>query len=191
LPLIWTPSTTPGGFFTGDGVRVHSGGGAWAFADIDGEAVFHTEAYDDANENGFLTQTLNTVAGQSYSLSFWLFDGEGSNPASFSGSFLFNQFLADWNGSQVFLLQDYNPFLSNNSDGSLPFQEFTVTGLVATSATTELTLGGFQDISAYVLDDVVVTQDQDQPVTTPEPATVMLLLPGLAGVALFASRRRR
>ena len=48
----WTPSVPIGGFFGPDGVRVHAGGGARAFADLDGLGVFHTEAFNRANKIG-------------------------------------------------------------------------------------------------------------------------------------------
>ena len=185
----WTSSVAIGGFFGPDGVRVHTGGGAWAFADLDGLGVFHTEAYNRANNIGYLSQTIATTPGQRYTLSFWLYNAEGNNPAPYSGGFLWNEFKASWGGTTVFDLVDDNPFAGGFSP-PYPYVQYTVAGLLATSNATSLSLGGYQNISAYVLDDIAVSEEA--PITTtPEPSTWMLVASGLAGTGLLARRRRQ
>ena len=58
------------------------------------------------------------------------------------------------------------------------------------SNATALSLGGYQNISAYVLDDIAVSEEA--PITTtPEPSTWILVASGLAGTGLLARRRRQ
>jgi len=100
---------------------------------------------------GYLNQTLTTLPGQNYLISFWF-----ANPTG-SGSATPNQFLVQWNGNTLF------------NQTNLPFGSWTNLQFVAaaTSASTVLQFG-FEDTPSYLgLDDVSVT-----PITLPSFSSV-------------------
>jgi hypothetical protein len=111
-------------------------------------------------------QELPTVAGQSYTLDFWLLNNGGPS----------NDFQVYWNGN---LIQD------NLNAQPFPYTEFTYTQM-ATSSTTQLLFQGYQVPSAFFLDDVSVT-----PSAVPEPTSVVLLGAGVVGAWGYSRRRRR
>jgi hypothetical protein len=85
---------------------------------------------------GFLTQTLPTTAGQSYTLSYWL--------ANFNRP---NRFQVSWDGSVIFDATDMEDF---------PYGLVTFENQVASADGTELQFG-FYNLPDYIyLDDVVV-----------------------------------
>ena len=87
---------------------------------------------------GYLSQTLPTVAGQQYTVSFWLDNPVAGVP---------NEFLVIWNGTNLFDQTDLGAFAWTN------FQ-FSAT---ATTATTVLQFGFRNDQNAFGLDDVSVS----------------------------------
>ena len=115
-----------------------------------------------------ISQSIPTIAGDAYSVSFFLMNEEGTP----------NQFNAMFGSTNLLSLTD---------SGSFGFTEFTDT-IVATGSSTTLSFAAFQVPAHFILDDVSVLPVT--PVTAvPEPAALMLL-----GSALFAfgvTRRRR
>jgi hypothetical protein len=123
---------------------------------------------------GVISQLLNTVPGQSYTLTFWL-QHDGGVP---------NYFWVSFNGvvlNQIW--RSLNPF---------PYTQFTYSNLIATSGSTELSFVIQQNPNYFRLDDISVTGPSGlvNPPTAPvpEPGTILLLGSGLAG--LVARRRQ-
>ena len=152
----WTETpATSGSDFTVEN-DAHSGNFAAFFGAI-------TPPFED-----MISQSIPTIAGDAYSVSFFLMNEEGTP----------NQFNAMFGSTNLLSLTD---------SGSFGFTEFTDT-VVATGSSTTLSFAAFQVPAHFILDDVSVLPVT--PVTAvPEPAALMLL-----GSALFAfgvARRRR
>jgi hypothetical protein len=94
--------------------------------------------------DGTLSQDLSTIAGDTYSVSFWVKHGLSNQPTSP----LIAEFGAFWNGSRIFY--DSNV---NGDKIHLNYTEYTFTE-VATGATTDLSFNYREDPSFYYLDDV-------------------------------------
>lgn len=122
---------------------------------------------------GTLSQMLTTVAGDSYTVSFWL-ENMGSRPNSFSASF----------GSSVLTS------LTNARTFGYTLYSYVVT---ATSSTTNLSFSFRQDPSYWALDNVSVTSNAVPPEVSPVPlpAALPLLGVGLAGFAVVGKRRKK
>lgn len=119
----------------------------------------------------FVRQTLNTVVGTLYDLSFFV--GENAGPTSEMSVF--------WNG---ILVADISNPANNSINISNTFVQYSWSDLLATSNFTVLEVHGRQDPAAIFFDDFSVVASA----TVPEPTTVALLGLGLLGVA--ASRRK-
>lgn len=117
-----------------------------------------------------LFQDLVTVAGQSYDLSYWFHDAG-----------IPSELMVFWNGLQV---QDLL-----NVNNCCVYQQYGVSGLVASGSITRLEYWGRQDPSYNRLDDVSVVASSVT--ATPEPASLTLLATGLVGVFGAARRRRK
>jgi hypothetical protein len=85
---------------------------------------------------GFISQTLQTAADQTYTVSFWL--GNAGAP---------NHFQVYWDGNLV---------SDQVNQGDFDYRQFTLTGLQATGGATELKFGFFNLPGYFDLDDVVV-----------------------------------
>jgi hypothetical protein len=113
----------------------------------------------------WLYQDLPTTPGATYTLTFWYFPGPsgGDNIAELqvlwgpTATQLTTGGAGSCTGNCVF---------DNNSIGSDTYVQYTVTNLVATSATTRLEFLGRQDPSADGLDDVAVVLTQSPTVPT-------------------------
>lgn len=181
-----------------------------SFESFDGEGAWQTESWSrftrGTQDGGFsagtgcavasnfsctLSQTLSTVAGQRYDLSFWLYaDGVvGSNGEIVAN---FDNGLRVWFGDQI--VQTIINFPTTNTSGSFnpggPSTLITISNILATSASTVLQFAGYHGPAGIYLDNVVVDAvPGEEPGEVPEPGTLSLL--GLAMGGLALARRRR
>lgn len=119
-----------------------------------------------------ISQTLTTVVGQSYTISYWLADTSPNTViVTFGGQTLFN-------GTSP----------TNGIDSASDYVQYTFTA-TATSTSTVLSITGQwldTGASGTLLDDVSVTPNGPPP--TPAPSSLYLCLIGLAGLAWYAAR---
>lgn len=121
----------------------------------------------------YIQQALNTAAGATYNLSFYV--AENSGPAA--------EMAVYWNGS---LLADVMNPASNACIGVWSichFVQYTYTGLLATSDVTMLRINGRQDPGYMIFDDFSVTLATSLP--TAEPASAVLLVAVLFAAIVF------
>jgi len=162
---------TNGGFETGDFTGWGNGFNA-VWDGVDGLAPQSGSfAAFFGNPGGISTisQSLSTVAGTLYSISFWL-----QNEADVTGNAVPNSFEFDWDGVTQMSL--------TNAPGS-GYTEYTFQ-LVASGATTNLAFNFSQTAAFWDFDSVVV-----EAATVPEPGSLPLLAVG--GVLAFATLRAR
>jgi Carbohydrate binding domain/PEP-CTERM motif len=165
----WTSANliTNGGFETGDFT-------GWTLSgNVSGSTLVSPTAAHTGNFGAllgaigslnFLSQTLTTVPGTTYEITFWqLFDGG-----------LPNEFSVSWDGT---VLSD----LVNHA--ATPYTLYTF-HVVAPSSSTVLQFGSRDDPGFLRLDDVAVN-------SVAEPGTLLLLASSLAGLGWFTSRRQR
>ena len=140
----WTVEAQSDNVFA-DSVDATQEYGSSSIPGVDDSLFVHSGIYGaflgQNNSLGFLSQTLPTVAGQQYVLSFWL-----DNPAPGTP----NEFRASWNGTALFDQTDMDQFAWTN-------MQYVVT---ATGTSSVLQFGFRNDQNAFGLDDVSV-----QPVT--------------------------
>ncbi|UPK03727.1 PEPxxWA-CTERM sorting domain-containing protein [Bradyrhizobium sp. 170] len=125
------------------------------------------------NSGAFIEQALATTAGQSYDLSFFVTEGAG--PTS--------ELTVFWNGVKI--ADVLNP-ANNTYPGG--WNQFTYTGLLATSAVTSLQVHGRQDPGGMAFDDFDVHASV---AAIPEPSTWAMMILGFAGVGFMTYRRRK
>jgi hypothetical protein len=114
-----------------------------------------------------LSQSLATVAGQTYTVSFWLANLGGSEANINTVS----SFEVLAGGNSLWLLSD-----KTATDYTAYLVHF-----IATAGSTELVFAARHDENFWLLDDISVS-------AVPEPSTVLLLI---AGLGLIALQRRR
>ena len=127
-------------------------------------------ALGDTTGTGSLSQALSTVAGQTYTLTYYLAT-HGDSDSSFS---------ALWNGEALAGSELVNP----NSNGVYDFYSFLVTG----TGTDTLTFNETDVPSWMALDDIGLTPNEVGAV--PEPATWAMMLLGFGAIGAVMRRRR-
>jgi PKD repeat protein len=143
-----------GGFETGDFSGWTSNGNFTSTSVTNDSASVHSGAFGAAfgasGSLGYLAQTLPTVAGARYALSFWLNNPDGQTP---------NEFLVSWDGNTLL------------GETNLPAIGWTNVQLVVTATgTTTILQFGFQDDPSFLaLDDISVF---------PQPAITGIRLSG-------------
>ena len=151
----WT--TTPGGLTSLDGVDIQSP-----------QAGDYAAYFGNSSGVSVLSQTLATIAGSTYAVSFWL-----KNEADVNGASAPNSFEFDWGGAAVMTVINASAF---------DYTKYELL-LTATGSSTDLSFSFSQQPAFWDFDSVDVQ-------SVPEPAS--LALTGIGGaLALLVSRRRR
>jgi hypothetical protein len=166
-PASATQLVTNGGFETGD-LSGWTLTGNTSFTGVDNIAHSGTNAafFGQVDATGSLSQTLGTVTGQMYTISFWL-QNEGGTPSSFTASF----------GGDV---------LTSLSDPAAFNYTFYTFDLTASSNSTLLSFTFQQNPAYFHLDDVSVEDVS----SVPEPATWAMMILGLGAAGVTLRRRK-
>lgn len=159
----------------------------------DGGFSAGTGCTSSSNFSCTLSQTLATVAGQRYDLSFWLYtDGAVNDNGEIVSNF--DNGLRVWFGDEI--VQTIINFPTTNTSDSIntggPSTLITISNILATSASTVLQFAGYHNPAGIYLDNVVVVAvPGEEPGEVPEPGTLSLLGLALGGLALARERRAR
>jgi hypothetical protein len=163
---------TNGGFETGDFTGWVLSGNT-NFASVNGDlphSGLKAAEFGAAGSDTILTQTLSTILGAEYSVTFW-FQNSGGTPNNFSASF----------GSSSLLS------LPNAPASNYTLYSFDV---FATGAATDLVFHFRSDPNFLHFDDVSVDQ-VTVGAATPLPAALPLFATGLGALGLLGWRRKR
>jgi hypothetical protein len=127
-----------------------------------------------------ISQTLTTVAGQAYTLTFYY--DPGSHAGGVEG--MTTDLDVYWSGTSV-------DTITGAAVGT--WNEYTVTGLTASSVSTALEFTGQAAESYLYLTDISVTPDADPPADppVPEPASLTLFGGGLLAFGVIGILRRQ
>jgi hypothetical protein len=173
-PLAHANLVTNGGFETGDftgWTTSMEGGGPASTLLLVSTGSQRTGTFSARfgalNQNDVISQTLTTVAGDRYDISFWF--------QTFSSNY---QFVFNWDGGAAELTLVDQPAPS--------YTEYTFSLLASTNSTT-LSFAGRNPPSFSRLDDVSVTQAT---ASVPLPGTLALIGIALAGLGVARLRRR-
>jgi len=170
---------TNGGFETGDFTgwttdsfnTVECGSGGTGVSSHTGACAAALGAVGTPNS---LKQTITTVPGGTYVLSFWE-ESDGKTP---------NVFQANWDGNTVL-----GPVLDDLAHG-YPINSSTFT-VVASTASTTVEFLGQNDNGFLGLDDVSVEPQASSVAAVPEPASLTLFGLGLGSLVGYQWRRRQ
>ena len=126
-----------------------------------------------------LTQTISTLVGQTYTLTFMV----AANPDFTPSPGAVQQFEVFWGGTRIY---------SRSDNASHPYQQISVLNLSASGASTLLTFSGRNDPGAYYLDDVSLTASGMAVVPVPESSTWVVAAAAAAWLVrgCFVRRRR-
>lgn len=136
------------------------------------------ESCTDYAEGAYIGQTINTVAGQTYTLSFWISEDAGGP----------SELAFWWNSALIDHQTDPNPLTDSNAAYS-GWKQYIYTGLVATGDQTYFQINGCQTLGEIAFDDVYVGLEGPATAAVPEPASLMLLGSGLLGLGGIARRK--
>lgn len=167
--IVQDPSFEDGlGYWTGQNMAqgVFFGGHTDAATNCIGSACVTTPT-------AYLGQDLNTTAGQTYDLTFEVY-----NSAVNSDLPQAQQFNIFWNGSSLGV---------TNYDVAGQWTYFTYDNLLATSNLTNLTFAGRNDPGVIGFDDFSVVQSS---AGAPEPATWAMMLVGFLGLGAALRARK-
>jgi hypothetical protein len=134
--------------------------------------------FGPVDSTGGISQDIATVAGQTYTISFYL-QNDGPNFDGLTGATFFD---VSFGGASLYSETDATA-------GAYPFTQFQFSG-TGTGDTTTLAFTFQQNPAFYSLDDVVVVA-ADAAADTPEPGTIGLLGAGLVGFSMMIRRRKR
>jgi len=154
----WTLTGNPG--FISITNNAHSGNFAGSFGAVGSDT--------------FLSQTLATTAGTSYTLTFFLTNLGGPT----------NDFSVSFGGQN--LTGGGTPALPILNSGPFPYTEYTV-DVTATGSSSVLQFAMRQDPSFWNIDDITVDANA---AAVPEPATLAIFGTALAGFGLLRRRRK-
>jgi hypothetical protein len=129
----------------------------------------------DTEANSWISQTVSTVVGQEYSLSFYY----SARAWVSADSNVITATVADSSGTTI----ASGSYTGDGSSGSTSWIEYTIT-FIATSTSTTITFAaaGTSDSVGGSLDNVTLS-------AVPEPSSIAMLLAGL-GMMGFIARRR-
>jgi hypothetical protein len=148
--------------------------GNTGFTSVSNAAAYvHSGSYGaqlgPVGSDGFLSQSLVTVPGVTYNVTFWLKNVSGTP----------NDFSAMWGSDILLSLTDIA--------ASASFTEYSFNP-VATASTTILEFGFRNDPGYLALDDVSVTGPVP---TVPEPMSLFLFGAGLVGMTVIGRKNRK
>lgn len=171
-PLAHAGIEANGGFETGDFTGwTQFGGTDYDSVELIDPHSGNASAFFGAVDSSGISQTLTTIAGQKYEVSFWLGNYEGT-PNAFSWS---------WNGvTQA-------PSFVDSAEADYT----NYSGLMTATGTTTVLSFSFQNQTTFwQLDDVRVTDTGVNVSAVPEPEAWLLLCTGLSVLGLIKRRRR-
>ena len=170
-PMANAGIETNGGFETGDFTGwTQFGDSAFDFVDSSSPHSGNASAFFGAVDSSGISQTLTTITGQKYEVSFWLGNYEGT-PNAFSWS---------WNG-----VTQAPSFVDSAATDYTNYSSL----MTATGTSTVLSFAFQNQTTYWRLDDVRVTDTGINVSAVPEPGSWLMLSAGLGLLGFITSRR--